>query len=81
MKSHAGETMTEEMIARRWSFPKLAKLSGIEMSVLQAIHQGKSFDRETGEKLSDVFGTSKEFWNNLQSLYQAEQKTQEVKGE
>lgn len=68
---HPGETLGELLDAISMSQIDLAKRTGLTPKTINEITGGKSsITPETALKLATVFGTSTEFWNNLERQYQ-----------
>lgn len=67
---HPGETLSETLEALGMSQKELAERTGLVPKTINEIINGKSsITPESAIKLSIVFGTSVEFWNNLQRNY------------
>jgi addiction module HigA family antidote len=75
---HPGEHLTEELEALGMSAAELARQLKVPTNRVTAILNGqRSITGDTALRLGHFFGTSPEFWLNLQSLYElrlAEQK-------
>ena len=71
---HPGEILREEFMAPfRLSANRLAGMLDVPANRVTAILNGtRSITAETALRLSAAFGTSPEFWTNLQSLYELE---------
>lgn len=72
---HPRLTVQEETIARCWSTARLAKESGLEWEEAHNLMNGLNKEPITerlAEGLSRAFGVSKEFFLNLQSIYDKE---------
>jgi len=68
---HPGETLEELLETTGMSQIDLAKRTGLTPKTINEIVKGKSsISPETALKLAAVFGTSTEFWNNLERQYQ-----------
>lgn len=68
---HPGKTLEEMLIALKMSQVDLATRTGLTPKTINEIIQGKNpITPDTAIKLSDVFGVSAEFWNNLQKNYE-----------
>lgn len=68
---HPGETLAEFLEALSMSQIDLARRTGLTPKTINEIVGGKaSVTPETALKLATVFGTSTEFWNNLERQYQ-----------
>jgi addiction module HigA family antidote len=68
---HPGETIKEDYLAPLgMSVNRLAKALGIGTARLNEIVRGeRGITADTALRLARYFGTSAEFWLNLQSLY------------
>ena len=75
---HPGEHLAHELEALRMSAADLARQLKVPTNRLTAILNGqRAVTGDTALRLGHFFGTSPEFWLNLQSLYElrlAEQK-------
>jgi len=71
---HPGEILDEEfMTPMGLSAYKLAQASGLTQSTIGQIKAGRrAITPETAIRLGAAFGTSAEFWLNLQSRYDLE---------
>ena len=58
---HPGEHLAEELEALRMSAAELAR---------EIVHERRGVTPDTALRLAHFFGTSPEFWLNLQSLYE-----------
>ncbi len=66
-----GETLREELEARGWSQADLAEILGRSEGLVSDIVAGKrGISPETARGLAAAFGTSAEFWMNLDAAYQ-----------
>ncbi|HUT73484.1 MAG TPA: HigA family addiction module antitoxin [Armatimonadota bacterium] len=66
-----GEFIKEELEARDWSQVELAEIIGREPKVVSDLVRGKrAVTPEIAKALGDAFGTSAQFWMNLQSSYE-----------
>ncbi len=66
-----GEFIREELEARGWTQEDLARILGRPLTAVSEIIMGKrSITTQTARELSEAFGTSAEFWLNLESAYQ-----------
>ena len=80
-----GDILREEMEAREWSQADLAHILDRPIQVVNEVLQGrKAITPETAIGLATAFGTSAEFWLNLENSYRlhlarAYQKGDEVK--
>jgi antitoxin HigA-1 len=71
---HPGETIREELEERGITAYQLAKGSGIDETALSQILRGKRrVTARTALRLEAFFGTSAEFWLNLQTAYDLEE--------
>ena len=67
---HPGETIREELSERGITPYRLAKEVGMEETAISQILRGKRrITARTALSLGGFFGTSPEFWLNLQSAY------------
>jgi HTH-type transcriptional regulator/antitoxin HigA len=65
-----GEFIREELEARNWSQVELAEIIGRQPKVVHDIIAGKrSITPEIAKALGDAFGTSAQYWMNLESEY------------
>ena len=75
---HPGEHLAQELEALRMSAADLARQLKVPTNRITAILNGQlAVTGDTALRLGHFFGTSPEFWMNLQSLYElrlAEQK-------
>lgn len=66
-----GEFLREELEARGWSQTELAEILGRPPRLINEIIAGKrAITPETAKGLAAAFGTSAEFWMNLETSYQ-----------
>jgi HTH-type transcriptional regulator/antitoxin HigA len=66
-----GEFIREELEARNWSQIELAEIIGRQPNVISELIMGKrSITPETAKALGEAFGTSPQYWMNLESIYQ-----------
>lgn len=66
-----GEFLREELEAREWSQQELADILGRPPRLISEIISGKrAITPETARGLAEAFGTSAEYWLNLESQYQ-----------
>jgi HTH-type transcriptional regulator / antitoxin HigA len=66
-----GEFIKEELEARGWSQQSLAEIMGRQTSVVSAIVNGKrAISLDIATELSSAFGTSVDYWMNLEKSYQ-----------
>ncbi len=67
---HPGEHLAEELAALDMSAAELARKLGVPTNrITQILHGTRSITGDTALRLAHFFGTSAEFWLNLQSLY------------
>src|ERR1700692_2819511 len=67
---HPGEHLAEELDALQMSAAELArKLDVPASSVRQILNGTRSITGDTALRLAHFFGTSAQFWLNLQALY------------
>ncbi len=75
---HPGEHLAEELEALHMSAAELARKIGVPTNrVTQILNGTRAITGDTALRLGHFFGTSAQFWLNLQSLYDlrvAEQK-------
>jgi addiction module HigA family antidote len=75
---HAGKHLAEELEVLGMSAASLARQLGVPTNrVTEILHGQRAITGDTALRLGHFFGTSAEFWLNLQSLYElrvAEQK-------
>ncbi len=68
---HPGEHLTEELKALNMSAAELARKIDVPTNRITAIlHGQRAVTGDTALRLAHFFGTSAEFWLNLQSLYE-----------
>jgi addiction module HigA family antidote len=76
---HPGEHLAEELEALNMSAAELARKLDVPTNrVTQILHGTRSITGDTALRLAHFFGTSAQFWLNLQTLYDlrlAQQKT------
>lgn len=66
-----GEFIKEELEAREWTQQTLADIMGRQTSVISAIVNGKrAISLDIATELSHAFGTSVDYWMNLEKSYQ-----------
>jgi HTH-type transcriptional regulator / antitoxin HigA len=66
-----GDFIKEELDARGWSQQSLAEIMGRQTSVVSAIVNGKrAISLDIATELSGAFGTSVDYWMNLEKSYQ-----------
>lgn len=69
-----GEFLKEELEARGWTQTDLAEILGRPVQLVNEIIANKRvITPETAKGLADAFGTSGQYWLNLQSAYQLRQ--------
>ena len=80
---HPGEILLEEFIKPYGLTPSsLAARLGLAANRMKTIVNGeRSISPETAILLAEVFGTSREFWLNLQAHYDLEQATAAIPAE
>src|SRR5215471_398603 len=67
---HPGEHLAEELEALDMSAAELARKLGVPTNRVRQILNGtRSITEDTALRLGHFFGTSAQFWLNLQSLY------------
>ena len=67
---HPGEHLREELETLRMSAAELSRQLGVQTTRVTGILNGqRSITGDTALRLAHFFGTSPEFWLNLQSLY------------
>jgi antitoxin HigA-1 len=67
---HPGEHLAEELKALDMSATELARKLGVPPNRITGILNGqRAITGDTALRLAHFFGTSPEFWLNLQSLY------------
>lgn len=67
---HPGEHLVEELEALQMSAAELARKLGVPASrITQILNGSRSVTGDTALRLGHFFGTSAQFWLNLQSLY------------
>jgi addiction module HigA family antidote len=67
---HPGEHLAEELEALDMSAAELARKLGVPTNrVTQILNGTRSITGDTALRLGHFFGTSPQFWLNLQSLY------------
>jgi addiction module HigA family antidote len=68
---HPGEHLAEELEALRMSATELARKIQVPTNrVTQILNGRRAVTGDTALRLAHFFGTSPEFWLNLQSLYE-----------
>jgi antitoxin HigA-1 len=67
---HPGEHLAEELEALEMSAAELARKLGVPTNrVTQILNGTRSVTGDTALRLAHFFGTSAQFWLNLQNLY------------
>src|SRR6267142_69175 len=70
-KIHPGEHLAEELRELRMSAAELARQLDVPTNRITEIQNGKrAITGDTALRLAHFFGTTAEFWLNLQSLYE-----------
>jgi len=68
---HPGEHLTEELDALQMSATELARRLNVPTNRVTGILNGRrTITGDTALRLAHFFGTSAQFWLNLQSLYE-----------
>jgi antitoxin HigA-1 len=68
---HPGEHLAEELEALNMSAAELARKLGVPTNrVTQILNGTRAITGDTALRLAHFFGTSAQFWLNLQSLYE-----------
>jgi len=68
---HPGEHLTEELRELKMSAAELARKINVPTNrVTQILNGTRAITGDTALRLAHFFGTSAEFWLNLQSLYE-----------
>src|SRR5450755_3512830 len=71
---HPGEHLAEELRELEMSAAELARRLGVPTNrVTQILNGRRAITGDTALRLAHFFGTSPEFWLNLQSLYEIRQ--------
>src|SRR6478736_7474649 len=71
MAIHPGEHLAEELDALKMSAAELARRLRVPTNRVTGILNGqRAITGDTALRLAHFFGTSAEFWPNLQSLYE-----------
>src|SRR6202158_3297866 len=71
MAIHPGEHLVEELEALGMSAAELARKIDVPTNrITQIINGERSITGDTALRLAHFFGTSPEFWMNLQNLYE-----------
>lgn len=67
---HPGEHLSEELQALDMSAAALARMMGVPTNrITQILNGTRSITGDTALRLGHFFGTSAQFWLNLQGLY------------
>jgi addiction module HigA family antidote len=70
-----GRILTRELEARAWTLKDLARIMGRPTQAIREIVKGaKQITPEAALELAEAFGTSAEFWTNLETQYRLEGK-------
>ncbi len=76
---HPGEHLAEELMELGMSAAELARNLGVPTNRITGIlHGQRSITGDTALRLAHFFGTSAEFWLNLQGLYELRTAQKEV---
>src|SRR5271170_4995451 len=68
---HPGEHLTEELQELGMSAAALARQIGVPTNrITEILNRRRAITGDTALRLAHFFGTSAEFWLNLQSLYE-----------
>ena len=68
---HPGEHLAEELSELRMSAAELARQLGVPTNrITEILNRRRAVTGDTALRLAHFFGTSAEFWLNLQSLYE-----------
>ncbi|MGA8736582.1 MAG: HigA family addiction module antitoxin [Terriglobales bacterium] len=68
---HPGEHLAEELSALGMSAAELARRLGVPTNrVTEILNRRRAITGDTALRLAHFFGTSAEFWLNLQGLYE-----------
>src|SRR5277367_3465634 len=71
MAIHPGEHLAEELKELKMSAAELARRMNVPTNrVTQIVNGTRAITGDTALRLAHFFGTSPEFWLNLQSLYE-----------
>lgn len=78
---HPGEHLAEELRELSMSAAELARKLGVPTNRVTSILNGRrAITGDTALRLAHFFGTSAEFWLNLQSLYETASRAEESGG-
>ena len=76
---HPGEILTDELEALEISAAELARIIGVPANRITQIMAGKrAITADTALRLGRYFGTTAEFWMNLQKIYELDLARQEI---
>src|SRR5262252_7917668 len=76
---HPGEHVAEELRALKMSAAELARQLKVPTNrITEILHGRRAITGDTALRLGHFFGTSAEFWLNLQSLYELRLAQQKV---
>lgn len=79
MPIHPGEVLAEDLTAMKMSAAELARRLRVPTNRITEILNGeRSITGDTALRLGHFFGTSPQFWLNLQSLYEIRRAEQKV---
>jgi addiction module HigA family antidote len=68
---HPGEHLAEELSELRMSAAKLARQLGVPTNrITEILNRRRAISGDTALRLAHFFGTTTEFWLNLQGLYE-----------
>ncbi len=74
---HPGEHLAEELSALEMSAAELARQPGVPNNrITEILNRRRAITGDTALRLAHFFGTTAEFWLNLQSLYEIRQAEQ-----
>lgn len=76
---HPGEILTDELEALEISAAELARIIAVPANRITQIMAGKrAITADTALRLGRYFGTTAEFWINLQKIYELDLARQEI---
>lgn len=79
---HAGEHLAEELDALEMSAAELARQLQVPTNrITQILNGQRALTADTALRLGHFFGTSAQFWLNLQSLYAARRRREGGQGD
>jgi antitoxin HigA-1 len=79
MPIHPGEVLAEDLMAMEMSAAELARRLRVPTNRITEILNGqRSITGDTALRLGHFFGTSPQFWLNLQSLYEIRRAEQKI---